>query len=669
MVFIGKPQKKDIRHFFSPTPPAAQVDPDTALPALASPRPNKHDDSQSSNINVSQEHSECSPPPARVDPSSPSTISMNTRATDYDAQPPIASQVSAHSGGSKRVVSNGEQVVLNSDSDTESIQSLDWGEPKQPTKLTNTVTRSKRMTYDDEEALRRPQKHRNTGKQALAVVIETAQRSIELEDRIRERKADLEKIVQVPVGVGISINEETLGQVVTDDEDDSGKAHRLLQAMQRTRAVSTQSSFHFFGDDLKAAHIRSKFPVNALPSHRWVTTFEASNSRDQAFLSGFAFQIFRLQGLPEELTSWIIDDICSNRNELLNTKYFEILESHSAHLAKLLTHNRLDTIFRTMATKVEVLQTSDELIPREIESASSPLPSSIKAVARLLQCAAPTLRTSSRSHALSFLLHACLDDRVTAHSDILGSIQDAVEAIICNFADNSRLISGVLPQLLSRVLHPLLQKNLIGALPSRSPLTAYLRRYLSLSFLLYPNAVDVPLTDPEIPNLIHEHLDKSIDFQISKNNDYGCLAARFELLDVAIGPGLLSVPFQPLLSPAQSQADSPPLTAPSPAASEIKDFNQVVDGLAQHVKYLGNSIVEAGAVTDLSILEAKDRVERLSARLEHAIRIGGKKMHDPFSDNMAEKQLKMSKFLTKISRPSASAPTGGVFDDGEGTHA
>lgn len=32
-----------------------------------------------------------------------------------------------------------------------------------------------------------------------------------------------------------------------------------------------------------------------------------ASSREQAFMSGFAHQIFRLQELPEELASWMID--------------------------------------------------------------------------------------------------------------------------------------------------------------------------------------------------------------------------------------------------------------------------------------------------------------------------------------------------------------------------
>lgn len=224
-------------------------------------------------------------------------------------------------------------------------------------------------------------------------------------------------------------------------------------------------------------------------------------------------------------------------------------------------------------------------------------------------------------------------------------------------------LSDIIPPLLSRLTHPVLQKKFISALPARSPLTAYLQRYLALSFLLYPSSIKVPLADSSIPTLIHRHLKSSPTYKIDKTTDYSSLAARLTLLDIAIGPGPLSVPYKPIVSPASSNAGSSPILAPFPESSEVKDFNREVDHLAQHIKLLGNSIVEAGAVVDLRILEGKDSMERIRARLEHAVRIGGKKVHNPFDDNDEDRQVKVSRLLVKREKPVAAAPIRGIFDD------
>jgi hypothetical protein len=276
-----------------------------------------------------------------------------------------------------------------------------------------------------------------------------------------------------------------------------------------------------------------------------------------------------------------------------------------------------------------------------------------------------------------------MDDRILADSDVFSSVQDAIEATLCNFVDNRKLIQGVgspqpqdkvqsliasqlsdvLPQLLSRVTHPVLQRNLICALPAKSPLTAYFRRHLALSFLVHPHIVDISFADSQMPAFLHEYLRTSQSFRISKDTDYNLLTARMTLLDVAIGPGLSTVPYQPLVSPAPSRSASSPIMAPVPGSDVVKDFNKEVDALAQHIKLLGNSIMEAGAVADLTILDAKDSVERLCSRLEHAVRIGGKKIHDVFGDDEEEKQLKVTDIFRKVAKARKSAPAGGIFDN------
>jgi hypothetical protein len=166
-----------------------------------------------------------------------------------------------------------------------------------------------------------------------------------------------------------------------------------------------------------------------------------------------------------------------------------------------------------------------------------------------------------------------------------------------------------------------------------------------------------------MPELVHRHLETSPNYRINKDTDYHFLAARMTLLDIAIGPGLLSVPYQPLVSAAPSRSGSSPIMAPLPGSDDIKDFNKEVNALAQHIKFLGNSIMEAGAVADITILDAKDTVERLCSRLEHAVRIGGKKSHDVFGNNEEGLQLKVSDIFRKANKAHKKAPTGGIFDD------
>lgn len=127
------------------------------------------------------------------------------------------------------------------------------------------------------------------------------------------------------------------------------------------------------------------------------------------------------------------------------------------------------------------------------------------------------------------------------------------------------------------------------------------------------------------------------------------------LLDIAIGPGLLPIPSQSALDAAASQTDdSSSTTPPTLTTSQVKSFNDEIDALVRHIKLLGNSIVEAGAVVDLTILDANDCIERLCSRLEHAVRIGGKKASNVFDEQGESRQSRLNEFFVKSKKADDS---------------
>lgn len=158
-------------------------------------------------------------------------------------------------------------------------------------------------------------------------------------------------------------------------------------------------------------------------------------------------------------------------------------------------------------------------------------------------------------------------------------------------------------------------------------MTAAFRRHLALSFVFYPTRIAISLSDTDFCSLLHDHLETSQTYNINKKTHYASLAASLSLLDTGIGPGPMTVPCQP-----------PPIDGEPPPtllnAEEIA-FNKQIDGLVQHIKLISNRIVEAGAIADLTRLEAKDCAERLCHRLESAVRIGGRRKRGIFDDEDA----------------------------------
>lgn len=119
------------------------------------------------------------------------------------------------------------------------------------------------------------------------------------------------------------------------------------------------------------------------------------------------------------------------------------------------------------------------------------------------------------------------------------------------------------------------------------------------------------------------------------------------MLDIAIGPGLLNVPYQPLLSLPPSPVEEATILPPRLTGDE-KAFNEQVDALAHHVEVVSSSIVESGGIVDLSRLQAKDCSERIYHRLQNAVRIGGKKKFNVFGSNDMEFDTTVFKGFAKM---------------------
>ncbi|KAF1993341.1 hypothetical protein P154DRAFT_527821 [Amniculicola lignicola CBS 123094] len=688
------PPKRDIRNFFKPAPALSRSDSQSSSDATAhrtwpSPRTLSRQDKTSSSRPANSPTPTPAPGPAKVLPEA--KTAQSDPQTHAANQPPATSQSSNNSNNSKRIVSNGEEMVLNSDSDSDSdiLPEIDLGFKAAPSRTTATralrsgVT-SKSVPYIqvDASGLRMPSTKLKAPKPSLAHLVRSVEANEAAEQRIAAVKADLEKPAESTLP-DEEINEEFLAGVVGGGED-GDKARRLYLALKRTNAASLHTTFHFLGQNPPVPSRRDakRFPVDSLPNHGWVSIFEDSSSREQAFLTGFAEQVFNYQELPPELAEWIFEQISCERDYALSARYIQLLrsENHTKQLQTSLTPNALDKIFRSLGADTE---RADDTIPVEPvdqprHAPRRPIPRPLISVLNLLHAASRCMSRKTKTRALFLLFHLALDDSILSDAATLHVVQDTVEILMSSIqrGETGPILSNIVPQLLSRITHPVLQINLVRSLPAKSPLTASFQRYLALSFLLHPTAIEVPLSSPEISTLIHNHLKTSPSFHINSETDYPSLAALLSLLDIAIGPGLNTVPYQPLLSPPVSQIEATASIMPS--APEQHAFNKEIDYLVKTIKYVCNGIQEVGALGEVSRLDVKDASERMVHRLENAVRIGGKKINNPFADREREElrmKAGMSNFVQRLrdkkereSREAsvvAGAEEGGMVVDGD----
>ncbi|KAF2202091.1 hypothetical protein GQ43DRAFT_392796, partial [Delitschia confertaspora ATCC 74209] len=602
-----------------------------------------------------------SPTPRKVREPSPVTVrtSAGSPPREYFTSPPDATQTSFGSNSSRRCFKGGQEVVTNSDPETDSseddLPSLDFGvitnpspqptpiKPSKPTPVREEIrsTRSTLVLGKRKAFQSNLHKQAKPSTASLSFLVADARKDAERARKIAEIKADLEEEIEdAPDIEGHAFDENALVRMMDNDED-GDKVQRLKLAMQRTNAIHLNTVWHSFDEKASRAPVRRiPFPSRALPQgQRWAASFQNSRKRDQAFLSGHAHVVFQYQELPEELVIWMIDQLIHKARDAPNMEYLKILGSHPERIQSILTPQKLDEIFHSLGAK-PVLTSSDPVAPsyEPPNTPRKPLPQTLKWVMSLLHQVAPFLPPESRAHALETLLTLSIDDSILADADLSITTQEAVEALLCSIPppDIPSTLDDLTASLLRRITHPVLQHNLVTSLPTISPLAASLQRQLALSFFLHPTRLDAPLDSPAIPQVVLAHLRNAPIGKITKETDYSSLTASISLLDIGIGPGFTTVPYLPfptptpllqdLFSPSRSTDAPPPATMSLPPLSaQEKAFNAQIDALAKQVKLLSNDIVEAGAMSNLTKLDAKDASERLFYRLESAVRTRGRK--------------------------------------------
>lgn len=127
------------------------------------------------------------------------------------------------------------------------------------------------------------------------------------------------------------------------------------------------------------------------------------------------------------------------------------------------------------------------------------------------------------------------------------------------------------------------------------------------------------LTEPKLSRTVTRYLLKSRSFRIDRKTDYLALAAKIDLLDLALGAGFSDLNFLELSAapPTMGQATRMKRDPESKAAEAA--FNADVDALEQQLKLIENMIVSAGAEY-MSKIQAKNSIERLCSRLRNTVR-------------------------------------------------
>ncbi|MCJ1479420.1 hypothetical protein MMC13_008105 [Lambiella insularis] len=548
---------------------------------------------------------------------------------------------------SQRITRNGETMIRNSDHDSDSDISFDdiadllGGKkscsqsspptepdlPQMPTGLrTRLITqsregRSTRRRRDGEQSPRLDSvpKYKfslqslvaQTEKDNIAEA-ETAQVR-KLIESLEKRRAALEataleaKMDQNKSDGGIS--EQLLASVV-EQQGDSSKIDKLMQAIERTEGPQRRKCWSFF--DFVKPQIpqdHPRFPEEFLRHDLLSALVPCSIPDFQAScVSGFLGEVIAKTKIPDELLDWIIDASFTESNEDVRRAYISTLVNAGMQIANIINPSKVDMLLRQLGASDEALNVQYPVVPiwqtptpdlKRCPNASwGP---NLQIIMKLLTGVAPWVDANSRIRFLCILCRISLDASVLASRGVLDAVEESFEALVAAIPDqNFESVSPkVLTAISSQVEDAQFRLQLLRCMPATSPRLSLLRRRLALAFFFDDTTYleKQPLKLVRVKKIV-SHL-REPQFAINRNTNYPQLAATVAMLDIGLGDG----------DPPDSGLDSDP----------ERQFNEDVDKLAETIKSIVAKIVDSGG-SHLARTEAKEVLDAFQARLVFGVR-------------------------------------------------
>ncbi|MCJ1387310.1 hypothetical protein MMC18_000151 [Xylographa bjoerkii] len=571
---------------------------------------------------------------------------------------------------SQRVSRNGEIMIRNSDDDTDSEVSLeDIGdilvgkkstfmsspptEPDLPTIPTGTRTRfsgqNEKSSFSRNTRAGRvaPTLPASTQyKFSLASLVAKAEQddatdegttqARRLIESLEDRRAALEANIDHDQGIK-DLDTGVLASVMENQGDD-GTIGKLMQAIERTEALSMQKCWSFF--ELNPSG-KAKEMVSSIEDFPRTDSSLLPASLSEFHIScanGYLGEVAARGKLPDELLHWILDASSAEPAEDLRRAYVSTLSHAGAQATSDFSPSSIDMLLRQLGAKTDALNVESPIAPiwrtpiQDDELRSKALFSSgLRNILKLLSGVAGWMSPESRVHSLCILCRILVDTCVARDRRNLEAAEDAFESLVSSIPDThfEAEVSIILSTTFSQLKNAQLRLQMLRCIPATTLRLSLLRRRLSVAFF-FENPSYLAKQPPDLINIkrIIAQLRKP-EYSIGTNTDYLEFAAAIAILDIGLDDG-----------------DPPDFV--SDVDLERK-FNEKVDRLAEVVKGIVSKIADAGA-SFMTRTEAKDGLEAFHNRLVHAVRTKPRPRNSHFgkSDISLGNGLSSGEFMSKF---------------------
>ena len=419
---------------------------------------------------------------------------------------------------------------------------------------------------------------------------------------------------QAEVDTTRSVDDQKLLRDIIDGKGgNQDEVARVLGAMERTGALTSETIFSFFDrgglrDWKDEAAPKHKFPTRDVSEELW--SLRRTETRDRAYLSGQVGDMAIAGQLPDSVLKWTFESIALERKDELRRAYAACLADVSKRWTRTnLTARDIQDVFAKLGADSDAVRDGVDILPNRNHASSERRHASkyLLSVLDVCDTVAEDLDFESLSKLSSILTRISLDDEVMEDSNISSAVDNLLSRLLDLPNHQSRLhvAERILIDMYQNLKDHYLQARLLLHILPVSPLAARLRLVLAQVFLLPDYTPSLDLSEPltiSLPILL-QHL-RSPTFDLAHRPDknlidYTEVSALTNILDAALSDGGL------------------PSTFATPA--EEKTFNQQVDQLADRINVIFSSIADTGA-SHMRRTEAKEALGVLQKRLLYSMR-------------------------------------------------
>jgi len=417
------------------------------------------------------------------------------------------------------------------------------------------------------------------------------------------------------------------GNLSQDPEDMT----RILNAVDRTEAFTTEKTFSFFGRvglrDAPGKHHKKKvFPRAAIPHRLW--EHKDTEARDRAYLSGFMAEQAQAGQLDDTALRWTFEAVLQEDSDELRESYINCIAASSSSWTRAnVTPEHIHNTFVELGADNTAIRDGTEIQPqyqlkREFQRTNN---KHLLAALRLFQLICQDMDFATLSKFTSIISRLSLDHEAMSNNKICQAVETILDKLINlpNSDSRQHIQERLFTDLGANLTDPVLQAQFISHVTPISPTATALHTKLALVFLLGSRAaqnISSTTTEPLLVTLTN-HLSLSPSFSTtwhassSTGPDYVALTALVSILDAAISDG--HPPASLSGSSTSSSVDARTLLLNR--KSDEAMFNSHVDDLAETIHSLFTSIADSGA-SHMRRTEAKDALQALHYRLLYGVR-------------------------------------------------